>query len=167
MVRVRFHGRFAPGAAGPGDVQHVPGPPSSGSANVDHVSNVEVRQVGKHEFVATNDRGASARVGRKGAEGSFTPVELLLAAAAGCAAVTAETLITRRVGEGVTARADDVRPADAHELDSVPVTLDYDVSALTEEQRAELDALVRRAIDQLCTVSRTLRKAPPTPLYLP
>ncbi|MBW4720666.1 OsmC family protein [Saccharothrix obliqua] len=137
------------------------------SANVDGVSNIEVRRVGVHEFVAENDRGASVRIGRKGAEGSFSPVELLLAATAGCAIVTAETLITRRVGEGLTARADDVRPAGAHDLDAIPVTLEYDVSTLTEDQRAALDTAVRRAIEQLCTVSRTIKKAPPTPLHLP
>lgn len=131
------------------------------------MSNVEVRRVGQHDFVATNDRGASVRVGRAGAQGAFTPVELLLAAAAGCAIVTAETLVTRRVEGELTARADDVRPAGAHELDAVPVTLDYDVSQLDEEQRAALEAAVRRAIDQLCTVTRTLKKAPPTPLDLP
>ncbi|CAL9621628.1 OsmC family protein [Saccharothrix sp. NPDC042600] len=131
------------------------------------MSNVEVRRVGQHDFVATNDRGASVRVGRAGAEGAFTPVELLLAAAAGCAIVTAETLVTRRVDGELTARADDVRPAGAHELDAVPVTLDYDVSRLDEEQRAALEAAVRRAIDQLCTVTRTLKKAPPTPLHTP
>ncbi|MEU4802915.1 OsmC family protein [Actinosynnema sp. NPDC023587] len=131
------------------------------------MSDVEVRKVGQHEFVATNDRGASVPVGRAGANGSFSPVELLLAAVAGCAVVTAETLVHRRVGDGLTARARDVRPAGAHELDEVPVTLAYDVSALTDEQRAALDTTVRRAIDQLCTVSRTLRKAPPTPLHLP
>lgn len=126
-----------------------------------------MRRVGLHEFVATNDRGASVPIGRAGASGSFSPVELLLAAMAGCAAVTVETLVQRRVGDGLVARADDVRPAGAHQLDEVPVTLDYDVSALTDEQRAALDATVRRAIDQLCTVSRTLNNAPPTPLHLP
>ncbi|MFI9006709.1 OsmC family protein [Actinosynnema sp. NPDC053489] len=131
------------------------------------MSNVEVRRVGEHDFVATNDRGASVRVGRKGAEGAFTPVELLLAAAAGCAAVTAETLITRRVDGGLVARADDVRSAGGHELVSVPVALEYDISRLDEEQRAALEAAVRRAIDQLCTVTRTIKNAPPTPLTLP
>lgn len=131
------------------------------------MSNVEVRRVGQHDFVAANGRGAEVRVGRKGAEGAFTPVELLLAAAAGCVAVTAETLVTRRVGEGLVARADDVRPEGAHELDAVPVTLDYDVSALDDGQRAALEAAVRRAVDLLCTVTRTLKKAPPTPLELP
>lgn len=131
------------------------------------MSNVEVRRVGEHAFVATNDRGASVRVGRKGAEGAFTPVELLLAAAAGCAAVTAETLITRRVDGDLTARADDVRPPGAHELDAVPVSLDYDISELDDTQRAALETAIRRAIDQLCTVTRTLKKSPPTPLSLP
>lgn len=131
------------------------------------MSNVEVRLVGQHDFVATNDRGASVRVGRKGAPGAFTPVELLLAAAAGCAAVTAETLVTRRVEGGLVARADDVRPAGAHELDAVPITLDYDISQLDDGQRAALDAAVRRAIDQLCTVTRTLKATPPTPVTLP
>ncbi|MFD7654696.1 OsmC family protein [Actinosynnema sp. NPDC059797] len=132
------------------------------------MSNVEVRRVGQHDFVAENDRGASVRVGRAGAEGSFSPVELLLAAAAGCAAVTAETLVTRRVGEGrLVARADDVRPGGAHELDAVPVTLDYDTSGLDDEQLAALEQVVRRAVEQLCTVTRTLKKAPPTPLVLP
>ncbi|WP_033438436.1 OsmC family protein [Saccharothrix sp. NRRL B-16314] len=131
------------------------------------MSNVEVRLVGQHDFVATNDRGASVRVGRKGAPGAFTPVELLLAAAAGCAAVTAETLVTRRVEGGLVARADDVRPEGAHELDAVPITLDYDISQLDAAQRAALDAAVRRAIDQLCTVTRTLKSTPPTPVTLP
>ncbi|NUT46654.1 MAG: OsmC family peroxiredoxin [Saccharothrix sp.] len=138
-----------------------------GSTNVDVVGNVEVHLVGQHDFVATNDRGASVRIGRKGAEGSFTPVELLLAAAAGCAAVTAETLVTRRVDGGLVARAEDVRTPSGHELASVPVTLDYDISRLDADQRAALEATILRAIDQLCTVTRTLKTAPPTPLTLP
>ncbi|WP_367131706.1 OsmC family protein [Saccharothrix sp. HUAS TT1] len=131
------------------------------------MSNVEVRRVGEHDFVATNDRGASVRVGRKGAEGAFTPVELLLAAAAGCAAVTVETLVTRRVEGDLVARADDVRSADGNSLTSVPVDLAYDISQLTEAQRTALETTVRRAIDQLCTVTRTLKSTPPTPLTLP
>jgi uncharacterized OsmC-like protein len=131
------------------------------------VSNVEVRRVGQHSFVASNGRGAEVRIGRKDQDGSFSPVELLLAAAAGCAAVTAETLITRRVDGPLTARADDVRVADEHELTTVPVSLDYDLSALDEAQRAELETVVRRAVDQLCTVTRTVKKSATTPLTLP
>ncbi|WP_447006006.1 OsmC family protein [Saccharothrix isguenensis] len=131
------------------------------------MSDVEVKLVGQHDFVATNGRGASVRVGRKGAPGAFTPVELLLAAAAGCAAVTAETLVTRRVDGGLVARADDVRPAGEHQLDAIPIALDYDTSQLDATQRAALESAVRRAIEQLCTVTRTLKATPPTPVTLP
>jgi uncharacterized OsmC-like protein len=124
---------------------------------------VEVTRTGEHEFVANNDRGASVRLGRKGQQGSFSPVELLLAAAAGCAAVTAETLITRRVEGPLVARASDVRPEGAHELDAVPVSLDFDASGVDEERLA----VIRRAVEQLCTVTRTLKKGADAPLQLP
>ncbi|MEU5690277.1 OsmC family protein [Actinosynnema sp. NPDC020468] len=131
------------------------------------MSDVEVTRVAEHTFVATNDRGAEVRIGRKGAEGAFSPVELLLAAAAGCAAVTAETLITRRTGDRLVARAVDPRQGEEHELPEVPTALEYDASTLDEPQRAALEAAVRRAIAQLCTVSRTLEQGAPVPLTLP
>ena len=40
---------------------------------------INLERVGEHEFVASNGRGASVRIGRKGQEGSFSPVELLVA----------------------------------------------------------------------------------------
>ncbi|GAA4532821.1 OsmC family protein [Amycolatopsis samaneae] len=124
---------------------------------------LEVQREGKHVFVGRNERGADVKVGRKGQEGVFSPAELLQIAAAGCAAVTAEELITRRVGEdskfrvGVTAD----RREDAWELDAVHVAFDVDVSVLDADQRAALAGAVDRAIERLCTVSRTLKKGIP------
>ncbi|MET7999126.1 OsmC family protein [Amycolatopsis sp. NPDC005232] len=124
---------------------------------------LEVQREGEHQFVGRNERGAEVRIGRKGAEGSFSPAELLQIATAGCSAVTAENLITRRIGEdskfrvGVTAD----RREGASELDGVHVTFDVDVSSLDAEQREALATAVDRAIDRLCTVSRTLKKAIP------
>jgi uncharacterized OsmC-like protein len=130
------------------------------------MSNIEVRQAGRHVFVASNGRGAEVLIGRKDQEGSFSPLELLLAAAAGCVAVTAETLVTRRVG-GFTAHAEHVGGADAHEVTTVPVVLDYDLSGLDSAQREALETVVRRAVEQLCTVTRTLKRSATTPLTLP
>ena len=121
-----------------------------------------MRQVGEHRFVASNGR-ATVNVGRKDAPDSFSPVELLLAAAAGCAAVTAETLVARRTGGPVHARAADVRPEGAHQLDAVPVTLEFDASGLDDEQLT----VIRRAVEQLCTVTRTLKQGADAPLHLP
>ncbi|MDQ3579471.1 MAG: OsmC family peroxiredoxin, partial [Actinomycetota bacterium] len=87
---------------------------------------VEVVRTSAHLFVARNNRGAEVPIGRVGQTGSFTPVELLLAAAAGCGAVTAEELVLRRTGEEIHFQVDatDVRPPGAHELDGVRVDLD-------------------------------------------
>ncbi|MGK3206495.1 OsmC family protein [Amycolatopsis sp. MEPSY49] len=124
---------------------------------------LEVQRDGQHSFVGRNDRGAEVRLGRTGAEGAFSPAELLQIAAAGCSAVTAEELITRRVGEDakfrVTVSAD--RREGASELDAVHVAFDVDVSTLGADQREALAGAVDRAIERLCTVSRTLKKGIP------
>jgi uncharacterized OsmC-like protein len=124
---------------------------------------LEVRREGEHEFVGRNDRGAEVRLGRSGAEGAFSPAELLQIAAAGCSAVTAEELITRRVGEDshfrVAASAD--RRQGASELDAVYVRFDVDLAALDQHEREALATAVDRAIEKLCTVSRTLKKGIP------
>ncbi|WP_103344305.1 OsmC family protein [Amycolatopsis sp. CA-126428] len=124
---------------------------------------LEVQRDGQHAFVGRNDRGAEVRIGRKDAEGAFSPAELLQIAAAGCSAVTAEELITRRIGEEakfrVAVSAD--RREGASELDAVHVAFDVDVSTLSADQREALAGAVDRAIDRLCTVSRTLKKGIP------
>ncbi|SEF26415.1 Uncharacterized OsmC-related protein [Amycolatopsis pretoriensis] len=124
---------------------------------------LEVQRDGRHSFVGRNDRGAEVRLGRTGAEGAFSPAELLQIAAAGCSAVTAEELITRRIGEDakfrVTVSAD--RREGASELDAVHVAFDVDVSTLAADQREALAGAVDRAIERLCTVSRTLKKGIP------
>ncbi|MCR6481868.1 OsmC family protein [Amycolatopsis sp. OK19-0408] len=124
---------------------------------------LEVEREGEHTFVGRNDRGAEVRLGRKDAEGAFSPAELLQIAAAGCSAVTAEQLITRRIGEDakfrVTVTAD--RREDASELDAMHVAFDVDVSTLAADQREALAGAVDRAIERLCTVSRTLKKGIP------
>ncbi|HET6708032.1 OsmC family protein [Amycolatopsis sp.] len=124
---------------------------------------LEVERTGEHAFVGRNERGAEVLLGRKGAEGAFSPAELLQIAVAGCNAVTAEELITRRIGEDakfrVTVDAD--RRKGASELDAVHVAFDVDVSTLAADQREALAGAVDRAIERLCTVSRTLKKGIP------
>ncbi|MEV4055427.1 OsmC family protein [Amycolatopsis sp. NPDC049688] len=124
---------------------------------------LEVERTGEHAFVGRNERGAEVRLGRKGAEGAFSPAELLQIAAAGCSAVTAEELIVRRIGENARFRVDVTadRREGASELDAVHVAFDVDVSALPADQREALAGAVDRAIERLCTVSRTLKKGIP------
>ncbi|SES12486.1 Uncharacterized OsmC-related protein [Lentzea xinjiangensis] len=127
---------------------------------------INVERIGEHEFVATNGRGASVRIGRKDQQGSFSPVELLAAAAAGCAMVTSETLVLRRTGgEQLSATADAVQSESGNEVISIPVTFSYDLSGV--EDAEALDTVVRRAVEQFCTVTRTLKQSAAAPLQLP
>ncbi|UJW33148.1 OsmC family protein [Saccharothrix sp. AJ9571] len=124
---------------------------------------LEVERIGEHVFAGRNERGAEVRIGRKGQADVFSPAELLQIAAAGCAAVTAEDLVVRRTGEEakflveVTADRNDA----ASELDAIHVSFDVDLSSLDDERRAALAVAVDRAIERLCTVSRTLKKGIP------
>jgi uncharacterized OsmC-like protein len=124
---------------------------------------LEVQRNGEHEFVGRNERGAEVRIGRHGQAGSFAPAELLQIATAGCSAVTAEELITRRVGGDskfrVEVSAD--RREGAQELDAVYLRFDVPLGDLDQAQREALAAAVDRSIERLCTVSRTLKKGIP------
>lgn len=130
---------------------------------------VEVTRTGTRTFEATNPRGAHATIGPADAEGVFTPGELLLAAVAACVGVTADSLVVRRVGEDARfqVRADRTKESeDAHEFATVSAELDVDTSALTDEQRAAMATAVDRAVEKLCTVSRTLKKGVPVDLTI-
>lgn len=80
---------------------------------------VEVTRTGEHTFTATNPRGARVAIGRDDAPDAFTPGELLLAAIAGCSAVTSENLLVRRIGEDASLRVHADRskdPADPNQF---------------------------------------------------
>lgn len=129
---------------------------------------VEVHRTGEHTFTATNDRGAGVAIGRDGAPEAFTPGELLLAAIAGCSAVTSENLLVRRIGDDaeITVRADrDKTPDDPNKFSRIRVHLDADLADVDDPDKV-LDA-VRRAIDRYCTVSRTVEEGTPIDLALP
>ena len=130
---------------------------------------VEVTRTGTRTFEATNARGAKAEIGPADAEGVFTPGELLLAAVAACVGVTSDSLVVRRVGEEARFRitADRTKESeDAHEFQSIESELDVDMSALDDEQRKALATAVDRAVEKLCTVSRTVKQGTPVSLTI-
>ncbi len=58
-----------------------------------HTYGVDVTRIGPTHYRATNEEGASLDFGR--GEGLLTPVELLLAAVAGCSAVDVDVVTSR------------------------------------------------------------------------
>jgi uncharacterized OsmC-like protein len=117
---------------------------------------VRIQRTGDHRFTATNNRGAEVAIGRAGQENSFSPTELLLVAIGACSHVTAESVLTRRIGDaapqGVTVEGTEDTE---HRYPSVRVSFDVDLSGLDE--RTDVAAAALRAIERLCTVSRTVK----------
>lgn len=114
---------------------------------------VTVRRVGEGRFVATTAAGATVQVGGDG----FSPVELLEAALAACAALTAEQLVVRRTGADFTVVATGEEAP--HELRRVDIAFDLPADE-------PLATIVPRAVARECKVSRTVEHSAPVAVHL-
>jgi uncharacterized OsmC-like protein len=126
---------------------------------------VQVQRVAPAKFVATNGRGASITVGRSQDGADFSPIELLMAALGTCAGLSADHVISRRLGEdaaiNVVVEAD--KDVEADKLTAMRTRFDLDMSVLSEEDQALLVKLVGKAVERTCTVSHTV-EAPGVPV---
>lgn len=117
-------------------------------------------------YTATNARGGTLPIG-SGGDADFTPVELLLAAVAGCSAIDVDLLTSRRAEPeafAVSAAAEKLRDAHGNHLGPVEVvfTVRFGEGADGDRAREVLPTAVRQSRDRLCTVSRTVQL--PTPV---
>ncbi|MGB0101219.1 MAG: OsmC family protein [Nocardioides sp.] len=126
---------------------------------------VELAKIGEGRFLATNARGGVLPVG-SGADPDFTPVELLLAAIAGCSAIDVE-LITRKRAEAtdfhVTAGGEKVRDEHGNHLQDLRITFEVRFPDGEEGDRARevLPRSIAQSRDRLCTVGRTVQLGAP------
>lgn len=121
---------------------------------------VDLTRMGEGRYKATNRRGGVLPIG-SGDDPDFTPVELLLAALAGCGAIDVD-YITRRRAEpesfDVRAEGDKVRDERGNHLTNLRVTFDIVFPEGVEgaAARAVLPRTIEQTRDRLCTVSRTV-----------
>ena len=134
----------------------------------DTLRSVELTRIGEHRLKATNRRGGVLPIG-EGEDPDFTPVELLLASIAGCAAIDVDYITGKRSAPetfDVHVEADKVRDEDGNHLTNIRVV--FDVSFPEGEggdaARAVLQSAIERSRDRICTVSRTV--ALPTPVEM-
>lgn len=96
-----------------------------------------------------------------GGDDQFTPVELLLAAIAGCTGIDVDILTSRR-GEPtrfeVTAEGDKVRDDQGNHMGPIDITfrVDFAEGAEGDAARGVLPDAIRKSHERLCTVSRTV-----------
>lgn len=115
-------------------------------------------RVGDQRYDGRNSSGAVVRMGLVAGPDVFTPTELLKIALAGCVGLTADHPLTHRLGQQVPVRVRVSGPKDATQQRFCVLTeeLHVDLSTLETVDRERLIRLLRRAVDNHCTVGRTL-----------
>jgi len=118
-----------------------------------------VERTGIRRYTGRSSRGAEVLIGSETDEGVFTPGELLKIALAGCSGLSSDQPLRRRLGDDYRAVIQVSGPADRDEerYPRLAERLEVDLSGLDAEERERLLVVVRRAIDSVCTVGRTLK----------
>lgn len=118
-----------------------------------------VKRTGVRRYTGHSARGAQVLVGSEDVDGVFTPGELLKIALAACSGMASDQPFARRLGDDYQAVIRVSGAADRHQ-ERYPLlteTLDIDLSGLTKAETQRLVVVVNRAVDQVCTVGRTLK----------
>ena len=113
-------------------------------------------------YQVTNRRGGVLPIGRGGEDTDFTPVELFLAALAGCGAIDVGLITGKRArAESFDVRAEGHKIRDEHGNRMVGLKLTFDVTFPDGEDgdraREVLPRALQQTADRLCTVGRTLQ----------
>jgi len=135
------------------------------NAGTDDLRRIDLTKMGEGRFKATNARGGVLSLG-SGGDPDFTPVELLLAALAGCSAIDVD-LITRKRAEAstfeVTAEGTKIRDEHGNRLTDLRITFDVRFPDGEDGDRAReaLPRSIGQSRDRLCTVGRTVQLESP------
>ena len=119
-------------------------------------------KIGEARFKATNARGGETFMGAGGIDPDFTPVELLLAAIAGCSAIDVDLITAKRATSThfeIAAAGDKVRDENGSHLDGLRLTFDvvFPDGPEGDAAREFLPRAIEMSRDRLCTVSRTVQ----------
>ncbi|MDO3703138.1 OsmC family protein [Micromonospora sp. C28SCA-DRY-2] len=132
----------------------------------DTFRSVKIERTSVGNYVVRNARGGSISMGT-GEDGSFTPVELLLAAIGGCTAIDVDHITSRRAeptGFSVEVSGDKVRDeAGGNRMRNLTVefTVRFPAGPDGDRAREALPRSLQQSHDRLCTVSRTVELGTP------
>lgn len=132
----------------------------------DTLRSVEIERTSVGQYVVRNVRGGSLPMG-SGQDASFTPVELLLAAIGGCAAIDVDHITSRRAEPtrfSVEVTGDKIRDeAGGNRMRNLRVefTVTFPAGADGDSAREALPRSLQQSHDRLCTVSRTVELGTP------
>ncbi|HXS85063.1 MAG TPA: OsmC family protein [Mycobacterium sp.] len=118
-----------------------------------------VERTGVRRYTGHSSRGAHVLVGSEDVDGVFTPGELMKIALAACSGMSSDSPLARRLGDDYHATVRVSGDAD-REREVYPLleeTLEIDLSGLDDAEKVRVLTVVQRAVDQVCTVGRTLK----------
>jgi len=118
-----------------------------------------IERTGVRRYTGRSSRGAQVLIGNEDVDGVFTPGELMKIALGACSGMASDAPLQRRLGEDYPVTIDVSGPAD-REQERYPILeerMALDLSGLSEDEVARVLTVVERAIDQVCTVGRTLK----------
>lgn len=118
-----------------------------------------VERTGTRRYTGHSSRGAQVLVGSDDVDGVFTPGELMKIALAACSGMSSDHPLARRLGDDyrTTIRVSGDADRDQERYPLLHETLELDLSGLDEADKVRLLTVVRRAVDRVCTVGRTLK----------
>jgi uncharacterized OsmC-like protein len=118
-----------------------------------------VERTGVRRYTGHSSRGAQVLVGNEDVDGVFTPGELMKIALAACSGMASDAPLRRRLGDdyNTTVRVAGVADREQERYPLLEERMELDLSGLSAEEVARVMTVVERAIDQVCTVGRTLK----------
>jgi len=129
----------------------------------DSLRSVSLTRLSSGQYEATNRAGTTLRIG---GEDAFSPVELLLAAIAGCSAIDVDLITGKRAEPNrfdATMTGDKIRDDRGNRL--VNLALRFDIEFPDDDDGRAARYVLPRALqqthDRLCTVSRTVEVGTP------
>ena len=129
-------------------------------ATPETLRSIELTRIGEGRYKATNVRGGVLPIGT-GADPDFTPIELLLAALAGCSAVDVDLITGKRAQAtsfDVHAEGHKVRDELGNHVTGIRVVFDLEFpeGEAGDAARAVVPRTLEQVRDQLCPVVRTV-----------
>jgi putative redox protein len=141
-------------------------PTPAATAEAEPHRSITLTKIGDGRFKARNARGGETFLGQGGHDPDFTPVELLLAAIAGCSGIDVD-LITGKRAEAeqfeMTMSGEKIRDEQGNRLVDLRLTFDlrFPADEHGDAARAALPRALEMTRDRLCTVSRTVEVGTP------
>ncbi|WP_110241466.1 OsmC family protein [Nocardioides gilvus] len=136
------------------------------TAPAENHRSITVTKIGEGRFKASNERGGETYFGTGGDDPDFSPVELLLAAIAGCSAIDVDLITSKRapaVKFEVVSEGDKVRDKQGNHMTGLRLTFDLEFPEGDDGDKAR--SVVQRSLEQsrdrLCSVSRTVQIGEP------